>query len=337
MSIFQKYLDEEGEMVLVIKSGAINHPELSVPDHHIETGLAHIFFFGERVFKQYKIVADPEHFIKGVLAPTERRHDFLQRDFTLNKHFSGGVYKHLHSHTLDDGMISLGAYEPTTPHALFEMERLDFSQNFHEQLLRGEVIDEQLFVLGQYIGESVATSPVIAPVEVNWYELASKRIDFLEQFIAWLPQQYKEAMEQANCVGMLRAHVEENKQEYETVRGEALVVSMDNHDENIFFRDGKPVFIDVVPPMESWWYGTPWLNLANVTVNVETLLSKEAAQIVEQGFMNFHALTSLPEREYAFARALAFAISVAHFGSLEGKELVAEKYIEACKTMKEWL
>jgi Ser/Thr protein kinase RdoA (MazF antagonist) len=217
------------------------------------------------------------------------------------------------------------------------MERLDFSQNFHEQLLRREVTDVQLYALGYYTAQLVANSPVSAPADVNWYQLATKRIGFLEQFISWLPLEYKIAMNESDCVVALKKHLEAHRTEYQAMAGDSLVVTIDNHDENIFFREGKPVFIDVVPPMQSWWYGVPWINLANIVVNVETLLSEDSAKIVEAGFKDYHGLKCLPAKEYAFTRALAYAISAAHFGSIEGKEVVAELYIERCKKIKEWL
>lgn len=337
MSIYQEHLDEEALIVAAIKGGSIDYGDLTIPDHHIETGLAHIFFFGERVFKQYKIVSDADHFIKGVLAPTEKRHDFLNRDFVLNQHFSGGVYKTMHSHSVADGIVSLDVYAHATPHVLLEMERLDFSQNFHEQLLRGEVTQIQLYTLGHYTAQSVAQSPVSAPEEVNWYELASKRIDFLEQFIAWLPEEKRQSMEDSGCVASLRDHLEVHEIAYTAMVGNVLSVTMDNHDENIFFRESGPVFIDVVPPMESWWYGSPSLNLANISVNVETLMSKEAATKVEEGYLAFHMLDALPEDEYRFNRALALAISAVHFSSLEDKGEVGNLYIEACKKIPQWL
>ena len=337
MNPYQHHLDEEGEIVLAIKNGAIDHPELNAPDTHIETGLAHVFFFGERVFKQYKIVSDPDHFIKGALAPTEKRFDFLERDFTLNQHVSGGIYKEMYTHERIDGSVKFVEYKRTSPHVWFEMERLDFSQNFHEQLLRGEVTDVQLYALGYYTAKLVAESPVAVPEGLNWYELATQRVSFLEQFLSWLPVEYKIAMDDTDCVAVLKQHLENHKKEYESIMEKDLVVSLDNHDENIFFKDNKPLFIDVVPPMQSWWYGVPWLNLANIVVNVETLLSEDSAKIVEAGFMDYNGIKELPKKDYAFARALAYAISVAHFGSLPEKAAVAELYLERCKKIKEWL
>lgn len=337
MSLYQAQLDEEQLIVDAIKQGAINDTELNIPDHHIETGLAHIFFFGDKVFKQYKIVGDEEHFIKGVLAPTQRRQKFIERDFALNQHFSGGVYKKLHAHGLSEGQVHLSDFSPESVHVLCEMDKLDFSQNFHEQLLQKKVGEDDLFALGYFTAESVELSPVSAPREVNWYELAKERIFFLETFIGWLPEECKEDMQNSGCVTALKKHLEDNRGEYETRTGENLVVSLDNHDENIFFKEGKPLFIDVVPPMQSWWYGVPALNLANIVVNVETLMSRKEAEHVERGFMAYHNLQSLPESEYAFTKALALAISAVHFGSLPEKKEVGRLYIDACKEIVDWL
>jgi aminoglycoside phosphotransferase family enzyme len=334
--MYQKHLDDEVEIVLAIKRGAISHPELNEPDHHIETGLAHVFFFGERVFKQYKIVNDHDHFIKGVLAPTERRALFVERDFAINQHFSRRIYKAMHTPAFDEH-VTLYPYDRTSPHVFVEMEKLDFSKNLHEQLIAGVVSNEQLYQLGQYIAESVTGAPRDVPDGLNWYSLAMKRLEFLEQFIDWMPSEKGEILKQAQCVELLREHLEVHRSAYETISSEQLVISMDNHDENVFLRDDGPVFIDVVPPMESWWYGVPWINVANLVVNVSVLQGAASAAYLEQGYLEYLGLTSFPEPEYTFTKALAYLISAVHFGSTEGKEEIGDKYIEVCPTFREWL
>lgn len=337
MSIYQHHLNEEQLIVAAIKNGDLQDPALNVPDHHIETGLAHIFFFGDKVFKQYKIVGDPEHFIKGVLAPTQSRQKFLERDFKLNQHFSGGVYKSLYTHCLENGKVCLSDFGDESVHVLSEMERLDFSQNFHEQLLRGDVDENRLFNLGYYTAQSVDKSPVKAPTDVNWYDLASARIGFLKQFIEWMPKEQCSQMENSGCVDALLRHLETHKEAYQALGGVSLVVSLDNHDENIFFRGNTPLFIDVVPPMDSWWYGVPTLNLANIVVNVSVLLSEREAQYVEKGFMSYHGIGELPQDEYKFTQALALVISAVHFGSVERKEEIGQRYITRCAEIDSWL
>ncbi len=334
--MYKKHLNEEEQIISAIKRGAINHPELNEPDHHIETGLAHIFFFGERVFKQYKIVNDHDHFIKGVLAPTERRFAFIERDFAMNQHFSRGVYRSMYTPRLKEA-LSIETYTKDTPHVWVEMEKLDFSKNFHEQLIEGSVTNEQLYELGQYIAVSVETGPGDIPSGLNWYELATKRLGFLEQFVDWMPEEKGKILKAASCIDILRKHLQAHKTSYEAVTSEQLVISMDNHDENIFLREDGPVFIDVVPPMESWWYGVPWVNVANVVVNVEVLCNGKSAAQVERGFLDHYGLISFPEPDYTFTKALAYVISAIHFGSTEGKEEIGDKYIAEAIRIGEWL
>lgn len=337
MSEFQKELEEEAELILAIKRGKIAQLADRVPDAHIETGLAHVFFYDDVVYKQYKIVGDATHFIKGHLAPTPLRHDFIERDFALNKHFSRGVYRALHGHELGEEESSLVPYQSATPHVWYEMERLNFAENFHEQLLTGAVSPEDLYTLGYFTAEAVANSPVTVPAELNWYSLAQKRLAFLRQFIAWLPDHYRTEMEASRSVEALEQHLENHRTAYEAVTGDMMTVALDNHDENIFLRADGPIFIDVVPPMESWWYGPAVVNLANIVVNVETLISRDAAAEVERGFMSYHGIDALPEPEYSFAKALAIVISAIHFSSIHEKAAIGEQYIEAAKHIHEWL
>ncbi|MBP6924303.1 MAG: hypothetical protein KBB78_01920, partial [Candidatus Pacebacteria bacterium] len=106
---------------------------------------------------------------------------------------------------------------------------------------------------------------------------------------------------------------------------------------NIFLHEDGPVFIEVVPPMESWWYGVPWVNVANVVVNVEVLCGGKSAAQVERGFLDHYGLISFPEPDYTFTKALAYVISAIHFGSTEGKEEIGDKYIAEAIRIGEWL
>jgi len=76
-----------------ICSGQVTGALSGVPDKVIESGLAHIFFYGDTVYKLYKTHDDKGHFIRGVLAPTDQRTAFMRHDFSLNKHFNTGKHQ----------------------------------------------------------------------------------------------------------------------------------------------------------------------------------------------------------------------------------------------------
>lgn len=308
-----------------------------VPDSYIESGLAHIFFYGDTVYKLYKTEDDKDHFIKGVLAPTKRRTAFVEHDFAVNQHFSGGVYKQLHSVYYIGDFVSVEEYDSQSIYTLVEMSRLDFSHNLHEQLLRGEVASADMHTLGYEIARSIDSSPLPAPESVHWYDLASARVTLLAQFVDWLPEQYRQVLQDEQVIALLREHLEQNRVEYTAITGSQLSINVDNHDENVFIADGVVLFIDLLPPMDSWWYGLPYANLANVMVNVEVMHSKAAAIDIQNGYFAYHDITSLPEHSFGFVRAFAHLISIAHFGSVPGKEAVTEKYLAQVPEIKSWL
>ncbi len=75
-------------IVTAFKAGRVSGAVSGQPTEVMESGLAHIFFYDDVVYKLYKTHADKDHFIKGVLAPTKRRQVFMEHDFAVNNHFS---------------------------------------------------------------------------------------------------------------------------------------------------------------------------------------------------------------------------------------------------------
>lgn len=307
------------------------------PTEIIESGLAHVFFYGDTVYKLYKTHDDKDHFIKGVLAPTDRRTAFLQHDFLLNQHFSDVVYRKLHSVYYRQGKVDVVPFDNTSIYTLVEMDRLDFDKNLHELLLRGEVDKESMYLLGHETARSVDTCTIQAPETVSWYSLATERVSFLKQFVDWLPIEFGETVRTSGVLPLFDTHLERYRDEYELLRGDKLTVNIDNHDENVFFMKGKPQFIDLLPPMTCWWFGLPYANLSNLMANVEVLHSRELAKEIERGYFEYFTITELPKHSYGFTHAFAYLISIAHFGSVPGKEAVARLYIEKLDEVKGWL
>lgn len=338
MSITLDWTDRLDELVTeAIKNGLVSGELSGKPDAVVESGLAHVFFYGDTVYKLYKTYADKDHFIKGVLAPTDRRRHFIAHDFTLNRHFSSDIYRNLHSVHYQDGKVIVGPFDDSTIYSLVEMIRLEFDHNLHERLLREEITHDEMYVLGYETARCVSTSPIKAPEDVNWYDLAYERVGFLAQFVDWLPEEYGKRLQEEAVIDALYTHLDAYKDEYQSLRGEALAVNMDNHDENVFFIDGKPQFIDLLPPMSCWWYGLPYANLSNLMINVEALYSLEAAAEIERGYFAYHDIDSLPEHSYGFTRAFAHLISIAHFGSVPEKREVTQKYIDRLPEVTAWL
>jgi hypothetical protein len=307
------------------------------PTEVIESGLAHIFFYGDTVYKLYKTHDDKDHFIKGILAPTKARAAFIQHDFSLNQHFSDTVYRTLHSLYYRQGKVVVVPFENESVYTLVEMSRLDFDKNLHELLLCGEVDAESMYLLGYETARSVATCTIKAPETASWYGLATERVSFLKQFVEWLPAEFAEPVKMCGVLEKFDNHLELHRKEYEAIRGNHLTVNIDNHDENVFFVAGKPQFIDLLPPMSSWWFGLPYANLSNLMVNVEVLHSLELAKHIEKGYFEYYSITELPKHSYGFTHAFACLISIAHFGSVPGKEVVTRRYLERLEEVKGWL
>lgn len=321
---------------------AIRHGEVSghlkgKPTEVIESGLAHIFFYGDTVYKLYKTHDDKDHFLKGILAPTSRRSAFMQHDFSLNRHFSNEIYRKLHSVYYQAGKAHVTTYDTVSIYTLVEMDRLDFDRNLHELLLRNEIDKESMYLLGYETARAVDTCTIKASETMDWYDLAKKRVGILKQFIDWLPAEFSVPVKASGALSLLETHLERYQKEYKSLRGKLLAVNIDNHDENVFFRHGKPEFIDLLPPMTCWWFGPAYANLSNLMANVEVLHSESLAKEIERGYLAYYQITELPSHAYGFTHAFAYLISIAHFGSVSGKEAVAHLYCERLGEVKTWL
>lgn len=300
------------------------------PDKHIETGLAHVFFFGDTVFKFYKSHDDHTHFIKGVLAPTKRRHQYIIHDFETNRHFSQGTYRALHKIGLSEDGVVFNPDGHNEIHFLHEMDKLDFSKNLHERLITGDVSDTDLYLLGREVARLMHTAKTEVPEDISWHSQAKKRMVFLRQFIDWLPERYKNDETIKTCLDSLDSHLEEHKEEYEALVGDALCADLDNHDENVFIEEDNVRIIDTIPPMDCWWYGVPESNLSALMVNVEAMLSAEMAHHIKRGFDDFYGKETIRDNIYEFTRAFNYLISIAHYASLDDKREIAEKYVKVC-------
>lgn len=338
MSITHNWTDILDDLICeALNAGRVEGDLSGKPDEAVESGLAHIFFYGDTVYKLYKTYPDKDHFIKGVLAPTTRRKAFLEHDFTLNSHFSAEIYKKMHSVVYEDGFVTVGPYDGESIYSLIEMSRLDFDTNLHERLLKGSIKNDELFILGHEIARAIDTCPIAAPDDVTWHGLASGRVAMLRQFVDWLKPEYGDRIKAALVLEALEEHLERNKEEYILLSGTMLTVNVDNHDENIFFINDRPQFIDLLPPMGAWWYGVPYANLANVVANVEAIHSEEAGELVRQGYIDYYKGIEPPQHIYDFTKAFAYLISIAHFGSVPGKEDVAEQYLARLPDIPSWV
>lgn len=326
------------KIVQAFMKGRITGVVSGVPDSMIESGLAHVFFYGDKVYKLYKTYADKDHFIKGVLAPTVHREDFIARDFALNQHFSPKVYfnKYTVSYDAEHDVVVIGPAVTTSIYYVVEMQKLDFASNLHEQLLMGEVTYDDLHMLGRETGRAIHTCPVVVPETVNWYQLATARMDLLEQFINWMADDVRAMVIDSGALPAMRQHLERYEAEYREIAGQDLSVNVDNHDENVFFVDGEAQFIDLLPPMSSWWYGLPYANVSNLMINVEALMGEEAAQRVYDGYVTYVDAVP-PTHRIGFTHAFAVVISIAHFSTVPGKEEVTDKYVALLPKVHEWL
>ncbi|MBI1960845.1 MAG: hypothetical protein HYS43_01045 [Candidatus Liptonbacteria bacterium] len=292
---------------------------------HLETGLAHLYFYPRTVYKIYKWTDNPHDPVTGMLAEVATRLAFLERDFAWNRYFSRGVYRKKIGLRLNNGIVRVVPETSPVDDVAFAMERLDERENMHERLLRGEVGKEELYITGRSMARMINEFPAPWP-EKSWYDYALGRILFLEIFFRGIPDEFLSLDSKQRFIQALRRHIEAHKLEYAKITGDQLSISIDNHDENVFRKNGEPLFIDVVPPMEEWRFAVPWLNLYQLSVNVEVLCSRNLADEVEKGYLAYHNQDDISERDRNFARALVMLLNVAHHTLITHKQEIAKKY-----------
>lgn len=255
-------------LIELFKSGKFPG-ENSVPKH-IETVISNVFIFDKKVYKFYK--NDNEFFNKGFrdLAPKDSRFDFTKRDFKWNNSLSPSIYTELINVKLSDDNIEVLKEETETEELVIVMNRVNTDDLLFEKLMRGEISEDESFLMGRQFAESLKGAQTKFDSKHNFYDKFELRVSDLRDWIKTVSEYISEEESKEYC-DFLETFRKENKELFEKELSDELVHGGDMHSHNAVFTDGSLYLMDTFPPKEEWLVDHKLIPLYRVGADIWAL------------------------------------------------------------------
>ena len=245
------------------------------PDRVIETVLAKLFFFGDRVIKVYKTRGQ-----EATDATFRKR--FYNEDFTWNNIAAPHVYTHLHG--FDEDHIS------SHPHAAhdwaIEMKNIDTSSNLTRILPSGSINQKKISAIAYAIVEKLEhltrekRDSLSNIFERSYVDL---RIQSLKDLDAWLSELRTDISDDVRSRAIQRlTQTVLNDPYFKEFTSDDYRVAKDTNSDNILWLDGKPSFIDIMPPNEHWRVNDPHFALIRTAVDARVLGNESLEKSVHE-------------------------------------------------------
>jgi aminoglycoside phosphotransferase family enzyme len=236
-------------LIKLFKSGEFPG-EVGIPKH-IETVISNVFIFDKKVYKFYK--NDNEFFNKGFrnLAPKNGRFDFTKRDFKWNNSLSPTIYLEAVGVKVKNEKIVIVKNEEDAEEIVIVMNRVNTDDLLFEKLMRGEISEDESFLMGKQLAESLKNAQKKLDGNHNFYEKFEMRVSDLRDWIKSVSEFISEEESKEYC-DFLEVFRKDNREWFEKGLSEELVHGGDMHSHNAVFTDGTLYLMDTFPPKEEW-------------------------------------------------------------------------------------
>lgn len=279
-------------------SGAVdNIEEKGLTPEHIETQISHVFLFPKTVYKICKRnnVFFNEHFRN--LTNRQSRTDFYRADFFENKYFSPDVYLNLFGIGLVDDKVAISDDILGSEDIIMKTRRIDLNYNLSNLLHEKTLTQHDFQLIGYEQTKAVAAYPHQPKTNESYYEIFQRRLDDLRDWMYSAPDYFsKEKTDEITQV--LRNYLEKEKDYFINFDTKKYVVAVDNHSDNIFYENGKLLFLDIYPPKEDWITVAPWINIYRPATDILILMGEKYARALISGYKEYYG--SLDERHELF-------------------------------------
>lgn len=305
------YMENYNKIIEAFLVGAVEGIEEknSVPKH-IETQISHIFIFQETVYKICKRdnVFFNEHFRD--LADKKTRQNFYKSDFFENSYFSPEVYLNLFGVKVVDGNVMVSEDIDNSEDVIMKMQRIDEKNNLSNLLHEKVLLEKDFQAMGFQQTKAVALYPHQPEISRNYYEILLGRLDDTRDWLYSAPD-YWSKEDADDLIGIMLNYVEKNKDSFINFDKTHLVVSLDNHSDNIFYENGKVFFLDIYPPKEAWLVTSSRMNIYRPAADILILMGEKYAKAFIQGYKDYYgALDEKHELFYFLYSALIQAVSL---------------------------
>jgi len=259
-----------------------------IPEH-IETQISHLFLFPDTVYKFSKRdnAFFNEHFRS--LSSREERLNFYKADFFENQYFSPRVYLELYGvYAEANGSVLRLGVEQDAEDAVMKMRRIDLSYNLSNLLHKKSLSENDFRSMGNQQTKAVALYPKQPKSNDSYFKLFQERLDDLKDWMESADRSYFSEEEIDLVIETLKEYVDKRRDQFENVKTDSYVISLDNHSDNIFYENGTMFFLDIYPPKEDWMIATPWINIYRPATDIFILAGEKYARAFFAGYKDYY-------------------------------------------------
>ncbi len=286
----------------------------SAPEH-IKTQISHVFLYQDRVYKLYR--KDNEGFNKYFvdLADTDLREQFYRDDFFTNHYFNPEVYLNLLRLKQNGDNFLLTSSNEQRDDLVIEMKRIDPTYNLTEILKSGKLTSNEAEEMGHFMTKAIAEFPEKPDSKLNYHEIMLHFMEDLRGFSYMAdPEISKEDTDKV--MELLSRHVMSKKEVHSKMTAQDMVISIDNHADNVFYKNGQTSFIDVYLPKESWRTVEPLYCIYRPATDVAVWEGEEVKNSIVEGYRRFYGVKEIDKATDLFYQIYFALIRAAGFYQL---------------------
>ncbi len=308
------------DLIQAIEKGQL--AEFGQANKTIETLLSKVFFFGDRVIKVYKHVKA----FYGDLSDFQFRREFYKDDFFWNQTMSPEIYLKLGGVRLTGSAFELCDFAAGQDFYI-EMARIDSSRNLTNLLARGEISVPEMEMITATLVEKLRLltrerrDHLRELYEIGWPSLNLEALEDLRQWMYLADKRVPRAESDRLVNALLKSA---RSQDYLKQFDPAfLSVAIDNNCDNLLMLDGKPGFIDIMPPKINWRASDELFHVCRTAADAYALGSKELGDAVYRVYSKFRATAPDAIRNGYEIRGAMIQWALRH---IQNQPELAEKY-----------
>jgi aminoglycoside phosphotransferase family enzyme len=210
----------------------------------------------------------------------------------------------LYSIGLKDGKVSINDDIDDADDFIMKMRRIDWKYNLSSLLHEKTLSQKDFQLMGYQQTKNVAQYPYQPKTDETYYDIFQRRLDDLRDWMYSAPDYFsKEKTDE--IIHKLEKYLEKEKSSFIGFDNSQYVVSLDNHSDNIFYKDGKIFFLDIYPPKEDWMIVSPWTNIYRPATDILILMGEKYARSFIQGYKDYYGFLNESHELFYFIYSAA--------------------------------
>lgn len=260
--------------------------QFGVPENIITTLVSKIFIFENTVLKVYK----HETFFFADLHSYESRKIFYGEDFFYNNTAAPEIYTHLWGVQERDGVFSFVPFSAGEDFVI-EMSRIDDSKTFTKLLINNQLTKSDIEGFVEALVATVRTLTRERRDQLDFLfhkgllEIMRENTKSLHDWM--LSQAPRVPKDDCDTVYELLTRVLESEVYFKDIQPTELSCAIDNNCDNLILLNGKPSFIDIMPPMVVWRVVDEYATVSRLIVDVEALAGPELGEVARATYARY--------------------------------------------------